>query len=262
MAAEAAAVEPRRTFSDKMLDGIERVGNKVPHPVLMFLYLIIVIIVLSHILICMGVSVTEQIAVPVPVEMQRDLYEDSTAHAAVQTLDDGYMQEYEIREQTIAIRSLLTVEGIRFIFTSFVTNFQGFGVVAVTFIAMMGAGVAEAAGMMTALIRKLVRSRPAGLITFMIVFVGVLVQRRLGCRLSDPDTAGSGGLSAPSGDIRSPAWRPRFAGVAAMFAVNLIPTPTDAMLTEITNEAIASGGRHTHHDYGQLLLYAWSRPSF
>ena len=51
--------------SGSWLDIIEKVGNKVPHPVLMFLYLIIFVIVLSQILAWAGVSVTEQIAVPV-----------------------------------------------------------------------------------------------------------------------------------------------------------------------------------------------------
>ena len=82
--------------------------------------------------------------------------------------------EYEIQERTIAIRSLLTVDGIRFIFTSFVSNFAGFGVVAVILVAMAGVGVAEQAGMMAALIRKLVAVAPRRLITFSIVFVGVI----------------------------------------------------------------------------------------
>jgi p-aminobenzoyl-glutamate transporter AbgT len=37
----------RRSFQDRMLDGIEKAGNKVPHPVIMFLYLIAFIAVLS-----------------------------------------------------------------------------------------------------------------------------------------------------------------------------------------------------------------------
>ena len=42
------------------------------------------------------------------------------------------------------------------------------------FVAMMGVGVAEGAGLMGALIRKLVKMAPAGLLTFIIVFVGCL----------------------------------------------------------------------------------------
>jgi len=37
-----------------------------------------------------------------------------------------------IQERTVAIRSLLSIDGIRFLFTSFVSNFQGFGALAVT----------------------------------------------------------------------------------------------------------------------------------
>ena len=60
-----------RGFTQRLLDGIEKAGNKVPHPVLMFLYLIIGVIILSHILWWAGVSVTEQIAVPAPVSAAR-----------------------------------------------------------------------------------------------------------------------------------------------------------------------------------------------
>ena len=77
-------------------------------------------------------------------------------------------------QQTIPIQSLLTIEGIRFIFTSFVPNFADFGVVAVTFVALMGAGVAEAAGLMGALIRHLVAVSPRGMLAFILIFVGVL----------------------------------------------------------------------------------------
>ena len=41
MTATAALVPASRSFMERMLDGVERLGNKVPHPVLMFLYLII-----------------------------------------------------------------------------------------------------------------------------------------------------------------------------------------------------------------------------
>jgi hypothetical protein len=149
MTAEAAK-KPRpkeaekKSFTQKLLDGIEKAGNKVPHPVLMFLYLIIGVIVLSHILYLAGVSVTEQIAVPVPTPAERDYYEDTTEPGVIVPVEP-YDTDYEIQERTIPIRSLLTTEGIRFLFSSFVGNFQGFGVIAVTFIAMMGAGVAEAA---------------------------------------------------------------------------------------------------------------------
>ena len=47
------------------MDGIETVGNKVPSPVMMFVYLIAFIIVLSAVLDLMNVGVTEEVLVPV-----------------------------------------------------------------------------------------------------------------------------------------------------------------------------------------------------
>jgi aminobenzoyl-glutamate transport protein len=88
--------------------------------------------------------------------------------------EPDYTPEYEIVEQTIPVESLLTVDGIRFILTSFVGNFASFAVVAVTFVAMMGVGVAEGAGLMAALIRKMVAVAPRGVIAFILIFTGVV----------------------------------------------------------------------------------------
>lgn len=230
----------KKSFSQKLLDGIERVGNKVPHPVLMFLYLIIGVMVLSHILYLLDVSVTEEIAVPI-VEQPTDIYLLDSVEPALTYTTDPYGQAFEIKEETIAIRSLLSVEGIRFIFTSFVANFAGFSVVAVILVAMVGVGVAEEAGMMGALIRRIVKVTPAQLITFILIFVGVL---------SSVATDAGYLILIPLGAIafKSLGRHPlagvaaAFGGVSAIFAVNILIAPVDAMLTEITNEAILAAG--------------------
>jgi hypothetical protein len=72
----APATPENKGLLQKVLDGVEKVGNKVPHPVLMFFYLMIGVIVLSAVLSLLGVSVTEQIAVPAPMEVTPDFYED------------------------------------------------------------------------------------------------------------------------------------------------------------------------------------------
>ena len=168
---------PTKSRSERMLDGVEKVGNKVPHPVIMFLYLIAFIAVLSTILAALDVGVTETVAVPVPTQVLQDLSEQLggsiVAHDIV-TDQTFPIPEYILQEQTFNVQSLLSEEGIRFMLSSFVNNFAGFAVVAVTFVAMMGVGVAEKAGMMGALIRKLVAAAPAALIGFFIIFVGVL----------------------------------------------------------------------------------------
>ena len=240
----AAAVSEKRPMSERMLDGVEKLGNKVPHPVLMFLYLIGFIIILSAILDLANVTVTETIAVPVPVEVVPNYYEDTTEDQyQIAGEGGGYIMEdqFDLQEVTVGIHSLLSVEGIRYIFSTFVSNFQGFGVVAVTFIAMMGAGAAEGAGMMDAIIRKLVHSAPAGLITFLIILVGAMssVASDAGYLILIPlaavafHTLGRNPLAGMAAG---------FAGVAATFAVNIIIQPTDAMITEIANEAIGLTG--------------------
>jgi aminobenzoyl-glutamate transport protein len=205
----------------------------------MFFYLIIGVILLSAVLSLLGISVTEQIAVPLPQEVTPDFYEDLSEYSLSGVGAEDV--KYEIKEQTITIKSLLSIEGIRFLFTSFVSNFQGFGALAVTLIAMMGAGAAEVAGLMAALIRKLVKVAPRSLIAYLIVFIGVLasVASDAGYLILIPLGAAAflavgrhpvAGLAAG------------FGGVAAVFMANLIPTPNDAMLFEITNEAIALTG--------------------
>jgi len=233
------SAQPAATQSG-ILGLIEKVGNKVPHPVMMFLYLIIGVIVLSAILNLLGVSVTEEIAVPVPMDSIVNLYEDSAAPGYYNPTQP-YDEQFTVQKETISIRSLLSIEGIRFIFTSFVPNFSGFAVVGITFIALMGAGVAEEAGLMNALIRKLVAVAPAGALSFIIIFVGVLssVASDAGYLILIP-LAAAAFLSVGRHPLVGLA--AAFAGVASIFTVNLIPTPIDAMLTEITNESIALAG--------------------
>ena len=48
----------------RALDVVEKVGNKVPHPAMIFLFLMIVVIALSHVLHLTGASVTQQVIDP------------------------------------------------------------------------------------------------------------------------------------------------------------------------------------------------------
>ena len=143
-----------------------------------------------------------------------------------------------LEEVTIPIRSLLSVDGIRFLFTSFVSNFAGFSVVSVIFVAMIGVGVAEEAGMMGALIRKLVPVAPGSLLTFIIILIGGLssVATDAGYLILIP-LAAAAFLSVNRHPLAGIA--AAYAGVSAAFSVNILIAPLDALLTEVTNEAIA-----------------------
>jgi aminobenzoyl-glutamate transport protein len=222
-----------------MLDGIERVGNRVPHPVMIFLGLIGLIIVLSAILAAVGVSVSYEVEKPVSVPVEQT-YEGGTHEPSEQTPPDAAYTdgEYEVVTETSRIESLLTADGIRFIFTSAVSNFNNFGVVAVILVAMVGVGVAEEAGLIAAMIRKLVKVAPRWSLTFIIVLIGILssIASDAGYLVLIPLAAVAFMVVGrhPLAGIAA-----GFAGVSAGFGVNFLITPIDGIITEVTNEAAA-----------------------
>ena len=197
-------------FLDGFLTTIERVGNKVPHPAIIFFILIGLVIILSVILSLIGWSATYEAVDPV---------------------------SHEVVERTTAVRSLLSADGIRFMFTSIVPNFLGFGAVGVIIVAMIGVGLAEESGLIATLVRKIVEIAPRSIFTFIIVMLGVVssIAADAGYLVLVPLGAAAfhslgrhplAGLAAA------------FSGVAGVFLVNLFVTPTDALLAEMTNDAI------------------------
>jgi aminobenzoyl-glutamate transport protein len=238
---EPGAAE-KRGFTQKLLDGIERVGNKVPHPAIIFAGLCVFVILLSALLSLFDVSVTHEVAEPAPtVQVSQQLTDEieggTQSPDTVTELPDTAADDIVIRTETTEIQSLLSLDGIRFLFTSFVDNFAGFSVVAVILIAMLGVGVAEESGLMGALIRKLVKVAPRWALTFIIVFVGMLssIASDAGYLILIP-LAAAAFLSVGKHPLAGLA--AAYAGVSAGFAVNILITPSDGVLTEVTNEAI------------------------
>jgi aminobenzoyl-glutamate transport protein len=193
-----------------MLDVIERVGNKVPHPVVIFVMLIVLVILLSHVFYLMGASATYQAINP----------------------DTG-----EVEEITTAARSLLTADGLRFMYSGVVENFMSFTAVGVIIVAMLGVGVAEESGLIKALIHKLVNVAPRAAITYILVFIGIIssIAADAGYLVLIP-LAAAAFLSLGRHPLAGLA--ASFAGVAAVFSVNILVKPLDGILTGITNDAI------------------------
>ncbi|MFT4038862.1 MAG: AbgT family transporter [Thermomicrobiales bacterium] len=219
-----------------ILGKIEEIGNKVPHPAMIFVYLIVFVILLSTVLGFFGVGITEEMLVPAAPDNVEVNYLAGPDEPML-VLPDDYTPDYVVQEVTTTIRPLLSIEGIRFIFTSFVNNFAGFSVVSVIFVAMLGVGVAEEAGMMGALIRKLVAVAPGSALTFIIILIGGLssVATDAGYLILIPLGAAAF-LSIGKNPIVGVA--AAYAGVSAAFSVNILIAPLDALLTEMTNEAI------------------------
>ena len=241
---DASAESDAPAESGGVLGFIERVGNKVPTPAIMFVYLIAGLMVVSAAVAAFNVSVTDDVAIPVPVQQLEDVrggLGGSIVPYDVITNEIVELPDYVIQEVTFEVRSLLDIEGLRFFFSSFVANFAAFGVVAVTLVAMAGVGVSEISGLMAALIRKIVKVAPASALAYIIILVGVVssIATDAGYLILIPLGAAAF-LSVGRHPLAGMA--AAFGGVSAIFGVNLLITPTDSMITEITNEAIGSGG--------------------
>ncbi len=238
---EAAARPPAEAtpgLMERILGAIERGGNRMPDPAILFVWLCVGVIVLSALLAWADIEVTYQVAEAPPVPVEEVVQGGSTQPSG--GLPDASVQEgeYRIVEETASIQSLLSADGIRFLFTSFVANFRNFAAVAIILVVMIGVGLAEAAGLIGALIRKLVAVSSAAMLTPIIIFIGVLssVASDAGYLVLIPL-----GAAAFKSVGRNPlaGMAAAFAGVAAGFGVNFLITPLDGVLTEITNDASA-----------------------
>jgi aminobenzoyl-glutamate transport protein len=201
---------PPKSFMQKLLDVVEKVGNKVPHPVLIFLLLCVFIVILSQLLYMTGAQVSYQVINP---------------------------ETHHLDQTTTAAQSLLTGDGIRFMYTQLIPNFLGFAAIGLLVVAMVGVGVAEEAGLVNALIRKRVAVSPAWALTYILTFVGILasIAADAGYLVLIP-LAGVAFLSLGRHPIAGIALG--FAAVAGAFTVNMLIKPLDAVLTDITNDAI------------------------
>jgi aminobenzoyl-glutamate transport protein len=199
-----------KSTSQKLLDWVERVGNKVPHPAVLFFLLIGAVVLLSHLLYWLGVGVSYQRINP---------------------------QTHRVEDATVAVNSLLAGGGIRFIFTSVVPNFINFGPVGIILVAMIGVGLAELSGLINALIRQIVLVAPRAALTAIIVTLGLLssIAADAGYLVLIPL-----GAAAFHSVGRHPlaGLAAAFAGVAAAFGVNFLVKPIDGVLAEMTNDAV------------------------
>ncbi len=269
----------------RVLDAIEKAGNRVPHPVVIFLILIALVIGLSAILALAGVGVTyeEIVASPGMPTAYRDaeptiprppgeypVVESDPDHPGkyriveIDPADPGKTRvttqdEYEkqdgkykvvkagypakegeyalIETRTRKVQSLLTIDGIRFMYVSLIPSFMGFTALGLIVVAMIGVGVAEEAGLVGALIKKLVIVSPRWALTYILALVGILssIAADAGYLVLIP-LAGVAFLSIRRHPIAGLALG--FAAVASAFTINILIKPLDAVLVEFTNDAI------------------------
>ncbi|MEK3908062.1 AbgT family transporter [Oceanobacillus sp. FSL W7-1309] len=194
--------------SIRLLNFIEEKGNKLPHPVTIFILFTLIVIALSHVLYVLGVSVSFE----------------------------GVNNETgQIETLNVEAVSLLVPEGIAYMFSSVVTNFTSFVALGPVLVAMLGVGVAEKSGYISALMTNTVTKAPRKLVTPIVVFMGVM-----------SNVAASVGyvVLVPLGAIiflgfkRHPlaGLSAAFAGVSGGYSANLLLGTNDPLLSGISTE--------------------------
>ena len=189
-------------WTSVFLATVERGGNALPHPATIFAILAGVIVVLSGIAASTGLEVV---------------------HPGT--------------GETIRPVSLLTIAGLHRILVEMVTNFTSFAPLGTVLVAMLGIGVMEASGLISAALRLLVAlSAPTRLLTFVIVLSGVLsnTASEIGYVLLVP-LGGVIFLAAGRHPIAGLA--AAFAGVSGGYSANLLLGTIDPLLAGLSEEA-------------------------
>ncbi|WIV13540.1 AbgT family transporter [Proteiniborus sp. MB09-C3] len=191
---------PRKNEQEKgLLNSLERIGNKLPHPIYIFMIMALIVVIVS------------------------------AMAAGTKVVHPGTGNEE-------VVKSLATREGLIWILDNVVKNFTKFPPLGMVLVMMIGLGLAEEAGLLRTMLRKVIVGAPKTLVTFIVVFSGIM-----------GNIAGSATFVVipPLGGLifktlkRHPiaGIAAGFSGVAAGLSANLLITPTDILLSGITEKA-------------------------
>ncbi len=185
-----------------ILDWIERIGNKMPDPVTLFIIGALLVLFGSHVAVMVGWQA------PHP------------------TNDGDFVRPL----------SLLTSDGMQWVWLNMVANFTGFAPLGVVLVAMLGIGVAERSGLIGSLLKIMVLITPQMLLTPAVIFVGIMssMAADAGYVVLPPLVAL---VYAKAGRSPLVGLAAVFAGVSAGFSANLLLTALDPLLQGLTQEA-------------------------
>ena len=206
---DAGAGPVRRNAFTRFLDGVEWLGNLLPHPVTLFAILAVGIVFLSGLFGWIGLAV-----------------EDPRPAGSAGVAEDGMIRAV----------SLLNGDGIRRIFTNLTTNFTSFAPLGVVLVAMLGVGVAERSGLLSAAVRAVVLGAPRHAVTVAIVFAGIIsnTASEVGYVVLIPL---AGAIFYALGRHPLAGMAAAFAGVSGGYSANLLIGTIDPLLAGITEEA-------------------------
>ncbi len=189
-------------WSQRWLDRIETLGNRLPHPVTLFIIFCAILVLLSAVMAAIG--------------------------ASAQNPTNG---------EWLHTRSLLSREGLLWMLHNAVQNFVTFAPVGSVIVAIMGIAVAEHSGLLGYVLSAISRRAPPRTLSAVIVFCGVLssIGFDSGYVVLIPLAAlifRAAGRSPLAGIAAA------FAGVSGGYSANLVLGPVDAILAGISTEAL------------------------
>ncbi len=195
----------KRNLFARFLDVVEFLGNLLPHPVTLFALLAFAMVLVSGLFGWLGVAV-----------------EDPRPGVAAGTMIEAV--------------SLLNAEGVRRILGNLVSNYVNFAPLGVVLVAMLGVGVAEKSGMLSAMVRGIVMNAPKHLVTVAVVFAGVIsnTASEMGYVVLVPL---AGAIFLALGRHPLAGMAAAFAGVSGGYSANLFLGTIDPLLAGITQEA-------------------------
>ncbi len=195
-------MEKNRSFGfQRLLSIIEKAGNALPHPATLFLIFAVLALIISLI---------------------------------------GYLASWQVMHpgtgEVIFVKNLISVEGLHYILLTTVSNFTGFAPLGIVLVAMLGIGIAENSGLISAVIRVFILSAPRSMLTFVLVFAGIIsnVAADVGYVLLIP-LAGIIFLAVGRHPIIGMA--AAFAGVSGGFSANIVLGTIDPLLAGLSEEA-------------------------
>ncbi|WP_423128562.1 AbgT family transporter [Gaoshiqia sp. Z1-71] len=184
-----------------VLNWTERVGNALPHPATLFALFALAALLLSAV---------------------------------------GYYLNWEVIHpgtgEVVKPVNLLSHDGIHRVLLDMVENYTGFAPLGIVLVAMLGIGIAEQSGLIDTMIRLLVLNSPKHLLTFVLVFSGIIsnLASDVGYVLLIP-LAGVIFLAVGRHPIAGMA--AAFAGVSGGFSANLVIGTIDPLLAGLSEEA-------------------------
>lgn len=205
------------------MDKIEKLGNKLPHPVLMFIYIGIFVLVLSAVLGSMGVVAKTELG-DFPIN-------NLLGQKPIEVLKVG-----PTGTQVAEVYS----NGLSYVVGTAIANFMNMYAIGTILIIMLAIGLMEQSGYLSMAMKSIVQATPMKLVTPVVIFLGVMSNMA-----SDAGYVVLIPLAAlmyyTLGRHPLAGLAAGFAGVSGGFSANLFVSSTDALLLPFTQAAAETG---------------------